>query len=87
MSFQIPDKQWAQVVDKKGSCTYKEIPVPKPGADEVLVNIKYTGVCHTVGGHEGAGVVVAKGDLVSDDEIKLGDQAGIKVGHDHRIET
>ena len=30
-----------------------------------------------VGGHEGAGVVVAKGDLVTD--IEIGDHAGIKV--------
>lgn len=65
----------------------------KPGPDEVLVNIKYSGVCHTdlhammgdwplptklplVGGHEGAGVVVAKGELVTD--LELGDHAGIK---------
>ena len=26
---------------------YHKIPVPKVGHDEVLVNIKYTGVCHT----------------------------------------
>lgn len=92
----IPDQQWAQVIEKKGSCTYKQIPVPKPGPDEVLVNIKYTGVCHTdlhalngdwplptkeyplVGGHEGAGVVVSKGELVTDDDIKIGDYAGVK---------
>jgi len=69
-------------------------PVQKPGPDEVLVNIKYSGVCHTdlhavngdwplatklplVGGHEGAGVVVAKGDLATD--IEIGDHAGVKV--------
>lgn len=68
--------------------------VPKPGPDEVLVNIKYSGVCHTdlhaingdwpiptklplVGGHEGAGIVVARGELVND--IEIGDHAGIKV--------
>ena len=26
---------------------YKKIPVQKPGPDEVLVNIKFSGVCHT----------------------------------------
>jgi len=26
---------------------YKKITVPQVGHDEVLVNIKYTGVCHT----------------------------------------
>lgn len=72
---------------------YKQIPVAEPSADEVLVNIKYSGVCHTdlsarkgelplemklplVGGHEGAGVVVAKGSLVSD--IDVGDHVGVK---------
>lgn len=72
---------------------YKKIAVPKPGPDEVLVNIKYSGVCHTdlhaldgdwplkrklplIGGHEGAGVVVARGELVSD--VEVGDHAGIK---------
>lgn len=67
--------------------------MPKPGPDEVLINIKYSGVCHTdlhalkgdwplatklplVGGHEGAGVVVARGELVKD--IEIGDYAGIK---------
>jgi propanol-preferring alcohol dehydrogenase len=69
--------------------------VQKPGPDEVLINIKYSGVCHTdlhalngdwplerkfplVGGHEGAGIVVALGSLVED--IQLGDYAGVKVG-------
>lgn len=68
--------------------------VQKPGPDEVLVNIKYSGVCHTdlhavngdwplptklplVGGHEGAGVVVARGELVTD--VEVGDHAGVKV--------
>lgn len=73
--------------------TYKKIPVQKPGPDEVLINVKYSGVCHTdlhammgdwpldtklplVGGHEGAGVVVARGSLVED--VEIGDLAGIK---------
>ncbi|KAF1955856.1 GroES-like protein [Byssothecium circinans] len=94
MSQQIPEKQWAQVFEKTGGeIKYKEIPVQKPGPDEVLVNVKYSGVCHTdlhawqgdwpldtklplVGGHEGAGVVVATGDLVED--VKIGDHVGIK---------
>lgn len=94
MATQIPQKQWAQVIEKTGGeIQYKEIPVQKPGSDEVLVNIKYSGVCHTdlhawqgdwplptklplVGGHEGAGVVVATGELVED--VKVGDHVGIK---------
>jgi len=92
--FEIPEKQWAQVFEKNGGpVEYKQIPVPKPGPDEVLVNIKYSGVCHTdlhalngdwplatklplVGGHEGAGVVVARGELVKD--VELGEHAGVK---------
>lgn len=92
--MEIPDKQWAQVVESPGSgVIYKQIPVQQPGPDEVLVNIKYSGVCHTdlhamkgdwplkskwplVGGHEGAGIVVAKGELVTD--IDIGDHAGVK---------
>ena len=67
--------------------------MPKPGPDEVLINVKYSGVCHTdlhamlgdwplptklplVGGHEGAGIVVARGELVKD--VEIGDHAGIK---------
>jgi NADPH:quinone reductase-like Zn-dependent oxidoreductase len=69
--------------------------VQKPGPDEVLINIKYSGVCHTdlhalngdwplerkiplIGGHEGAGIVVALGSLV--EGIRLGDYAGVQVG-------
>jgi D-arabinose 1-dehydrogenase-like Zn-dependent alcohol dehydrogenase len=29
------------------SLEYKTIPVPKVGHDEVLINVKYSGVCHT----------------------------------------
>ncbi|KAJ5665454.1 uncharacterized protein N7477_007902 [Penicillium maclennaniae] len=94
MAPTIPEMQWAQVVEKKGGPpVYKQIPVPKPGPDEVLVKIRYSGVCHTdlhamngdwplplkmplVGGHEGAGVVVAKGEMARG--IEIGDHAGIK---------
>lgn len=84
----------AQVFDKPGGpIEYRQIPVATPGPDEILVNVKYSGVCHTdlhawkgdwpldtklplVGGHEGAGVVVAKGNQVTNFEI--GDYAGVK---------
>ncbi|KAJ5562538.1 hypothetical protein N7535_003013 [Penicillium sp. DV-2018c] len=90
----IPDMQWAQVVEKVGGPpVYKQVPVAKPGPDEVLVKMKYSGVCHTdlhamkgdwplplkqplIGGHEGAGIVVAKGELAQG--IDVGDHAGIK---------
>ncbi|PSN62007.1 GroES-like protein [Corynespora cassiicola Philippines] len=94
MAPEVPKEQWAQVMEKTGGpLEYKKIPVQQPGPDEVLVNVKYTGVCHTdlhalqgdwplptklplVGGHEGAGVVVARGDLVQD--VEIGDHVGIK---------
>ncbi|KAJ5908206.1 Alcohol dehydrogenase 1 [Penicillium taxi] len=94
MSYEIPELQWAQVVEEVGGpLTYKQIPVPKPGPDEVLVKIAYSGVCHTdlhamkgdwpvpvkmplVGGHEGAGVIVAKGSMTHG--VEIGDHAGIK---------
>lgn len=45
---EIPKMQYAQVFEKCGGpIEYKQIPVPEPGPDEVLVNIKYSGVCHT----------------------------------------
>jgi len=90
----VPTEQWAQVIEKTGApSVYKKVPVPKPAADEVLVNIKFTGVCHTdlhakngdwplptkdqlIGGHEGAGIVVAKGELVQD--VEIGDHVGVK---------
>ncbi|RMD42408.1 hypothetical protein DV735_g2742, partial [Chaetothyriales sp. CBS 134920] len=92
----IPEEQWAVVFEKTGGpLEYKKIPVPKPGPTEVLINIKYSGVCHTdlhawkgdwpiptklplVGGHEGAGIVVARGELVTDEDAKIGEAVGVK---------
>merc|ERR1711870_25359 len=94
MAVNVPKKQMAQVIEKTGGpVQFKEIDVQQPGPDEVLINIKYSGVCHTdlhavngdwplptklplVGGHEGAGVVVARGQLVED--IEIGEHAGVK---------
>ncbi|KAA8914096.1 hypothetical protein TRICI_002993 [Trichomonascus ciferrii] len=90
----IPKTQKAIIFEKNGGeLQYKDIPVPTPEPDQILINVKYSGVCHTdlhawkgdwplptklplVGGHEGAGVVVAKGANVTNFEI--GDYAGIK---------
>lgn len=90
----LPAMQWAQVLENPDSgLVYKQIPVPKPGPDEILVKVAYSGVCHTdlhalkgdwplprklplVGGHEGAGTVVARGELAH--EFNIGDRAGIK---------
>ncbi|GMG22777.1 unnamed protein product [Ambrosiozyma monospora] len=91
---EIPETQKGCIFyENHGEIFYKDIPVPQPKANEILINVKYSGVCHTdlhawhgdwpldvklplVGGHEGAGVVVAKGENVTNFEI--GDYAGIK---------
>ncbi|KAF2755307.1 GroES-like protein [Pseudovirgaria hyperparasitica] len=91
---QVPKRQMAQIIyNVGGPVKYEEIDVQEPAADEVLVNIKFSGVCHTdlhavngdwplptklplVGGHEGAGVVVARGELVKD--VEIGDHVGVK---------
>lgn len=92
---EVPKRQMAQVIEKTGGpAVFKEIDVGTPGPDEVLINVKFSGVCHTdlhamngdwplpvklplVGGHEGAGFVVARGELVKD--VQIGDAVGIKV--------
>lgn len=94
MSIDIPNIQKGVIFyEKNGDLQYKDIPVPVPKPNEILINVKYSGVCHTdlhawrgdwplpvkyplVGGHEGAGIVVAKGSEVKNFEI--GDYAGIK---------
>lgn len=33
--------------EDKGKLHYKDIPVPEPKPNEILINVKYSGVCHT----------------------------------------
>ena len=71
----------------------REVPIPKPADDEILIQIRYSGICHSdlhgylgdfpmlsvfpvIGGHEGAGEVVAIGKSVNG--WSIGDKAGIK---------
>ncbi len=65
----------AAIADGKGSFSIETIQVGDPTGDEVLVEIKAAGICHTdwdsqswgkylIMGHEGAGVVVKTGEKV-----------------------
>lgn len=75
-------KSRAAIADGKGDFSIQEITIDDPRGDEVLVQIKAAGICHTdwdsqswgktlIMGHEGAGVVVRIGPLVS--TLKEGD--------------
>ncbi|AMD22863.1 HHR094Wp [Eremothecium sinecaudum] len=45
---QIPETQKAVIFyENGGELQYKDIPVPKPKPNELLINVKYSGVCHT----------------------------------------
>lgn len=89
----LTHRQTSRLTDVLPAPIYKKVPVRQPGPDEVLVNVKFSGVCHTdlhamngdwplpvkmplIGGHEGAGIVVARGELVQD--VQIGDHVGIK---------
>ncbi|PUU74200.1 hypothetical protein B9Z19DRAFT_1133735 [Tuber borchii] len=44
----IPRERYAQMYKSNNDpIEYKGVPVQKPAPDKVLINIKYTGVCHT----------------------------------------
>ncbi|NND08028.1 MAG: alcohol dehydrogenase catalytic domain-containing protein [Saprospiraceae bacterium] len=74
----------AIIADGKGKFSYEDIEVFPPGEDEVLVEVKASGICHTdydsvmhwegpfIVGHEGAGVVLEVGEKVS--HLKVGDR-------------
>lgn len=48
MSAEIPKTQKAVIFyENGGELQYKDIPVPTPKPNEILINIKYSGVCHT----------------------------------------
>ncbi len=73
----------AAVADGKGDFYITELTIGQPSADEVLVEIKAAGICHTdvdsvkvwqypfVIGHEGAGIISAIGENVT--SVKVGD--------------
>lgn len=48
MATEVPEMQWAQVFEKSnGPIEYKQIAVPTPGPDQILINVKYTGGLQT----------------------------------------
>lgn len=72
----------AAIADGKGNFSIQHINIDDPQGDEVLVQIKAAGICHTdwdsqswgkplIMGHEGAGIVVKAGSGVS--TLKVGD--------------
>ena len=72
----------AAIADGKGSFSVESYTLDDPTGDEVLVEIKASGVCHTdwdsltwgksiILGHEGAGVVVAVGERIT--RVAVGD--------------
>jgi len=88
-----PKTMKAAIVEKfSAPLLIREVPVPEPGPDEVLVELMASGVCHTdlhaadgdwpvkprlpfTPGHEGTGVVVARGLVVT--HLKEGDRVGL----------
>ncbi|CAK9441606.1 uncharacterized protein LODBEIA_P54740 [Lodderomyces beijingensis] len=94
MSESIPKTQKAVVFqDNGGKLEYKDIPVPTPKPNELLIHVKYSGVCHTdLHAWKGDWPLPTKKPLVGGHEgagvvvgmgdnvqgWKIGDYAGIK---------
>jgi alcohol dehydrogenase, propanol-preferring len=92
-----PETMRAMVLEAPGSSlVYREMPVPRPGPDQVLIKVHACGVCRTdlhvvdgelpdpklpiVPGHEIVGSVVETGAKVQ--SIKTGDRIGVPwLGH------
>jgi len=87
-----PDKMRAMVLEEqKKPLRLEEVPVPKPGADQVLIQVHACGVCRTdlhildaelhepklplIMGHQIVGTVVQAGEKVS--QFKVGDRVGV----------
>lgn len=84
-SFSIPEMMTQQVMTAPGEISFREIPVPKPGPDQVLVRIKRIGVCGSdihvyhgthpytkypvTQGHEVSAQIVARGEYAKKYEV------------------
>lgn len=90
--MELPETMKAMVLETPGRpLVYREMPIPAPGPDQVLIKIHACGVCRTdlhvvdgelpdpklpiIPGHEIVGIVAGKGDRV--DSYQLGDRVGV----------
>ncbi len=95
--MEIPSQMKAMVLEEqKQPLQAKEVPVPRPGPEQVLIRVQACGVCRTdlhivdaeltepklplILGHEIVGTVAARGERVS--RFKEGDRIGVPwLGH------
>lgn len=80
--MKLPNVMHAMVLEKQGEAlTYKQLPLPRPAAKQVLVKVNACGICRTdlhifdgelnapklplIPGHEIIGSVVSTGDNVT----------------------
>lgn len=95
--MQVPETMQAMVLEKAGApLKYLEMPVPRPGPEQVLIKVHACGVCRTdlhvidgelaepklplIIGHEIVGTVAAVGDQVK--KFRPGDRIGVPwLGH------
>jgi propanol-preferring alcohol dehydrogenase len=90
--IKTPETMRAMVLEKPGQpLVCREIPVPKPGPDQLLIKIRACGVCRTdlhvvdgelpnpkqpiIPGHEIVGIVVHLGKNVT--SFAIGDRVGV----------
>ncbi len=90
--MELPETMRAMVLQKPGQpLECRDIPIPSPGPDQVLMKIRACGVCRTdlhvadgelpdpklpiIPGHEIVGTVVRKGGKV--DSFQIGDRIGV----------
>ncbi len=90
--MKVPDRMRAMVLEAPGQALReKEVPVPRPGPEQVLIRVRACGVCRTdlhivdgelanprlplIPGHEIVGTVVMAGEKVR--RFRVGDRVGV----------
>ena len=92
MTYHIPKTFRMGVLTKAHTLELVTLPLPEMGAEEVIVKHETCNICTTdygqwlgkrehqgypmAGGHEGSGIVIAKGAKVGD-ELQIGDRVGL----------